>query len=56
MRNKALDPNNKPTSILATPDGKLVTDLYPKPPVTVPITQVSLRVDSQGRVIIYKGV
>lgn len=56
MLNKALDPNNKPVSILATPDGKLVTDLYPKPPVVVPISQVSLRVDAQGRLIVYKGV
>lgn len=56
MLSTALNPSNKLVSIMATPDGKLVTNLFPLPPVMVPVSEVALRVDSQGRLIIYEGV
>lgn len=44
----AIDPDGKTRAILVDADGKLVTDLNPKPPVTYPVTQKSLRTDETG--------
>jgi hypothetical protein len=46
----ALDPDGNIRSVLVDAEGKLVTDLAPKPAETYSINQRSLRVDEDGNV------
>lgn len=52
---QAIDPNGKMRSILVDSQGRLVTNAAPKPAVTYPITQRSLRLDAEGKVKLSDG-
>ena len=45
----ALGPDNKLRPILVDAEGRLVVDTSPKPAETFPVTEVSPRVDADGK-------